>query len=95
MPAFLSAYCPHPPYHPVLPWTHHLFLPLAVNRDDLVSLVGGLGTGDTDTAVVVAAVDFQQALMLLTELLLQMMHRLHEAVKRQRLHLPVLTFILG
>lgn len=60
-----------------------------------MSLVGGLGTGDTDTAVVVAAVDLQQALMLLTDLLLQMMHWLHKAVKCQRLHLPVLTLILG
>lgn len=66
---------------------HHLLLPLVVSGDDVVWLVGALGAGRADADVVGAAVDVQQTLVFLADLVLQVESRFNQSVGCHGLHL--------
>lgn len=68
---------------------HHLLLPLVLSGDEVVGFVRGLCAGRADAGVVAAAVDLQETLVFLADLLLQVESGFDQTVRRQSLHLGI------
>lgn len=66
---------------------HHFLLPLVVRGDNFVGLMCGFSAGRADADVVIAAVDLQEALVFLTDLLLQVEGGFNQTMRRQGLYL--------
>lgn len=86
----ISAKDKHTSTAPALVFTkvpHHLLLPLVISGNDVMRLVGALGTCRADADVVGAAVDVQQTLVFLADLVLQVESRFNQSVGCHGLHL--------